>query len=101
MKNNLILVFLVLGVASFVGCGTLKKVGGYFTNVGGAVLDPILPDKPSSPPKKDEPKPFEATETQIEAGKSIAGWLVLMLAVFGATFLFRMWYLYKPKEDKE
>ena len=101
MKNNLILVFLVLGITSSVGCGTLKRVGGYFTNVGGAVLDPILPDKPSSPPKKDKPESFEATETQIETGKSIVGWLVLTLAVFGATFLFRMWFLGKSKEDEE
>ena len=101
MKNNLISVFLLLGIVSFVGCGTLKKVGGYFTNVGEAVLDPILPDKPDPPSKKDKPEPFKPTETQIETGKSIVGWLVLMLAVFGATYLFRMWYLYKSKDKEE
>ena len=101
MKNNLILGFLVFGIVSFVGCGTLKKVGGYFTNVGEAVLAPVLPDKADEPPKKNKPAPFKPTQTQVEAGKSIVGWLVLVLAIFGATFLFRMWYLYKPKGDKK
>jgi len=100
MKNNLILGFLIFGIVSFVGCGTMKKVGGYFTNVGEAVLAPVLPDKTDEPPKKDKPEPFKPTEAQVEAGKSIVGWLFLMLAVFGATFLFRMWYLRKTKDGK-
>ena len=101
MKNNIILVFLIFGIVSFAGCGTIKKVGGYFTNIGEAVLDPIMPDKEDQPPKKDKPEPFEPTETQIETGISIVGWLFLTLAIFGAVFLFRMWYLNKTEEKDE
>ena len=96
MKNNLILVFLLCGVVSMAGCGTLKSVGGYFANIGEAVIGADKdPEEPvvDSGQVKNNVEPFKPTPAQVSAGKSIVGWLFFAFAITGVVFLVRLLYL--------
>jgi succinate-acetate transporter protein len=101
MKNNAILVFLLFGIISLTSCAALKKVGGYFSNVGEAVLgmdeDPEEVSSGSSVALK-QTEPFVPTEKQVEAGKSLVGWFVFVFFVFGVVFVVRLLYLNKKKK---
>ena len=101
MKNNVILVFLLFGIVSLTSCVALKKVGGYFSNVGEAVLgmdeDPEEVSSGNSVTLKPT-EPFVPTEKQIETGKSLVGWAVFVFFVFGVVFVVRLLYLNKKKK---
>jgi hypothetical protein len=102
MKNNLILTLLLFGIVSMVGCGTLKKVGGYFANIGEAVVgldkDPEDPEDVREEPGKTS-KPFVPTERNVEVGKSLIGWFFFVFFLFGVVYVVRLLYFRRLNKE--
>ena len=99
MKNNLILILLLFGIVSMIGCGTLKKVGGYFANIGEAVvgLDEDPEDVREEPSKIS--KPFVPTERNVEVGKSLVGWFFFVFFLFGVVYVVRLLYFRRLNKE--